>query len=339
MARAERGPFLSGCRMKAFRTESLASLDEYKFVELPMPEPTSGEVRIRIKASGVGYVDALVAVGRYQVKPALPYVPGIEIAGVIDAVGSEIRDFAPGDRVLSMFPGGGGFAEYGNAGAFMTMKIPARLGFAEAAALRINYTTALYGLRDRGNLKSGEKVLVFGAAGGVGLAAIQVAKMIGATVIAAASTEEKRAFAKQHGADHVIDTAPDGWRDRLKAIGKVDVVFDPVCGPLFETAFRSLSWNGRHMVVGFAGSTGAIPALPSNLTLMKGAALIGVDVRQFMIHQTTDYISMLRDILGFIDAEKLAPVAGRTFPFDRAREALDFALGGQGMGKTVLEIA
>ena len=325
--------------MKAFQTQSLASLDEYKFVDLPTPEPASGEVRIRIRACGVGYVDALVAVGRYQVKPALPYIAGIEIAGVIDAVGSEIKDFAPGDRVMSMLPGGGGFAEYGNAGAFMTMKIPARLGFAEAAALRINYTTALYGLRDRGHLKAGEKVLVFGAAGGVGLAAIQVAKMMGATVIAAASTEEKRAFAKQHGADHIIDTNPEGWRDRLKAIGKVDVVLDPVCGPLFETAFRSLAWNGRHLVVGFAGSAGQIPALPSNLTLMKGAALIGVDVRQFMIHQTGDYMAMLLEILGAIEAGKLSPVAGKTFPFDQAHAALDFALGGKGLGKTVLEIS
>src|SRR5262249_25255439 len=159
------------------------------------------------------------------------------------------------------------FADSINVGAFMSTKIPDRLGFAEAAAMRINYMTALYGLRDRGQLKAGEKLLVFGAAGGVGIAAIQIAKLLGATVIAAASTDEKRAFAKAHGADHVIDTNPEGWRDRLKAIGKVDVVLDPVCGPLFETAFRSLSWKGRHLVVGFAGSDGKIPALPANLTL------------------------------------------------------------------------
>jgi NADPH2:quinone reductase len=324
--------------MKAFQAQSLDSIDDYKLVDLPSPEPTGGELRLAIKACGVGYVDALVALGRYQVKPPLPYVPGIEVAGVVDALGPEAKGFKVGDRVLAMGVGGGGFAEQGLFSAFMTMKIPNALGFAEAATLRINYITALYGLRDRGQLKAGERVLVFGAAGGVGIAAVQIAKLLGADVIAAASTEEKRAFAKAHGADHVIDTNPEGWRDRLKAIGKVDVVFDPVCGPLFEAAFRSLAWKGRHLVIGFAGGGGKIPALPANLTLMKGSALIGVDVRQYTIFQTAEYNTTLQELLAMIAEKKLAPVAGKRFPFAEARAAMQFALTGQGLGKTVLEI-
>ena len=160
------------------------------------------------------------------------------------------------------------------------------MSLAQAAGFRINYITALHGLRDRAGLRAGERLLVLGAAGGVGMAAVQVGKRLGATVIAAASSEEKHAFALAHGADVAIDTEVDGWRDRLSRQAECggagpDIVFDPVCGPLFEPAFRSLGWGGRHLVVGFAG--GPIPALPSNLPLMKGAALVGVDVRQFQI--------------------------------------------------------
>jgi NADPH2:quinone reductase len=326
--------------MKAFQAQSLDSIDEYKLVDLPMPEPKAGEVRVAIKACGIGYFDALGATGRYQVKPPLPYIPGVEIAGVVDALGADVSNLKVGDRVIAMGIGAGGCAEYGCVPAYMSAKIPDRLGFAEGAALRINYLTALHGLRERGNLKAGEKLLVFGAAGGVGIAAVQVGKMMGAEVIAVASTEAKRAFAKQHGADHVIDTNAEGWRDRLKAISRsVDVILDPVCGPLFEQAFRSLNWRGRHLVVGFAGGEGKIPALPANLALVKGSALLGVDLRQYMIFQTADYLALLNDLMQLIETQKIAPVAGKKFPFAQTREALAFALSGKGMGKTVLEMA
>ncbi len=325
--------------MKAIQAEKIDSLDDYREVDLPLPEPGAQEVRIRIKACGVGYVDALIALGRYQVKPFLPYVPGIETAGIVDKLGPDVTGVAVGDRVIATGNGSGGFAEYAVVPAVMTVKMPDALGFAEGAGLRVNYLTALHGLTDRGALQRGEKLLVFGAAGGVGIAGVQVGKMLGAEVIAAASTEEKRAFAKAHGADHVIDTAVEGWRDRLKALcGTVDVVFDPVCGPLFEAAFRSLSWRGRHLVVGFAGGGGKIPALPANLTIMKGAALLGVDVRQFLLRETQNYHARLCQLLSVIEAGKLAPVAGRVFPFSEARQSLEFALTGQGLGKTILEI-
>ena len=221
-----------------------------------------------------------------------------------------------------------------------TVKIPERMSFAQASGFRVNYLTALHGLRDRGTLAASERLLVLGAAGGVGMAAIQVGKAMGAEVIAAASTEEKRAFARAQGADHVIDTAPEGWRDRLKAAcgGKgPDVVFDPVCGPLFEPAFRSLVWNGRHLVVGFVG--GPIPALKSNLTLMKGAALVGVDVRQFVLFEEKKANAHVAELLSWVADGRLVPAVGRSFPLEEFAPALEFALTGKGLGKTVLEIA
>lgn len=325
--------------MKAFQAETLNSLADYREVDLPMPEPRDGEIRIRVKACGVGYVDALIALGKYQVKPQMPFIPGIETAGIVDAVGPGVSNVKLGDRVIAVGNGSGGFAEFAVVPAIMCVKMPDALGYAEGAALRVNYSTALHGLEDRGAIKPGEKLLVFGAAGGVGIAAVQIGKILGAEVIAAASTEEKRAFAKAHGADHVIDTNPEGWRDRLKALcGTVDVILDPVCGPLFEAAFRSLSWRGRHLVVGFVGGEGRIAALPSNLTIMKGSALIGVDIRQYLLREMPAYLAMLARLMTLIEEGKLAPVAGRSFSFAEAPQALEYALTGKGLGKTVLTI-
>ena len=211
--------------------------------------------------------------------------------------------------------------------------------FAQAAGFRINYITTMHALRDRGNLQSGETLLVFGAAGGVGSSAIQIGKLFGAKVIAVGSTEAKRAFALELGADATLDTDPEGWRDRLKVLcdGKgPNVIFDPVCGPLFEPAFRSLSWNGRHLVIGFVG--GPIPALPSNLPLMKGASLVGVDVRQFNIYEAERSATHLAELLELVADGKLNPPVGREFDLEQFRDALEFALSGQGMAKTIINI-
>jgi NADPH2:quinone reductase len=243
----------------------------------------------------------------------------------------------PGQRVLAQAPGG--FAEAVAVAPALIVPIPDRMSFAQAAAFRVNYLTALHGLQDRARLGAGETLLVTGAAGGVGLAAVQLGALMGARVIACASSEEKRAFAQAHGASEVIDTTLEGWRDRLKALtgGKgPDVIFDPVCGPLFEPAFRSIAWGGRHLVVGFAG--GPIPALPANLTLMKGAGLLGVDVRQFMMFEWQRAAAHVATLLAWVDDGRLAPAVGKVFPFDAYREALTFALSGRGMGKTILEV-
>ena len=323
--------------MKAIQADRIDSLADYAEVDLPTPEPRPGQARIRVEAVGVGYVDALVALGRYQVKPPVPHVPGSEIAGVVDALGEGVEGLTVGDRVMAM--GGRGFAGQALAPAAMTFVLPPTLTFEQGAALPLNHLTALHGLADRGALKAGETLLVFGAAGGVGAAAIQVGKVMGARVIAAASTPEKRDYALSLGADAVLDTAPEGWRDRLKAAlggAALNVTFDPVCGPLFEPAFRSLGWGGRHLVVGFVG--GPIPALGANLTLMKGAALVGVDVRQFLLFESALGRTHLRTLMDWAAEGRFAPPVGRVFAWADFGEALTFALSGQGLGKAVLRV-
>lgn len=324
--------------MRKVEAATLDSIADYQIVETSAPEPGPGEVLLEVAACGVGYVDALVALGRYQVKPPLPHTPGSEVAGRVAKVGADVTGLAVGDRVLANVRGG--FAELAIAPVAGVKKIPDRMAFAEAAGFHINYVTALHGLKDRARLEAGETVLVLGAAGGLGAAAVQVAKLMGARVVAAASSEEKRAFCRDLGADEVLDTAPEGWRDRLKAAcgGKgPDVVFDPVCGPLFEPAFRSLSWRGRHLVLGFVG--GPIPALPANLPLMKGAALIGVDVRQFMLFERERSAGHLDQLLAWAGEGRLAQPVGRAFGLADFAQALEFALSGQGHGKTVLRLA
>ena len=324
--------------MKAAVAESLESLDSYRLQETDRPVAGPGQVLIRVAACGVGYVDSLVALGRYQVKPPLPHTPGQEVAGIVEAVGEGVAHVAPGDRVMTMTTKG--FAEYAVAAAPMVVKLPDARSFAEGASLPLNYITAMHALKDRGAVAAGETVLVFGAAGGVGSAGVQVARALGARVIAAASTEEKRAFALAHGADLAIDTSPEGWRDRLKGLtdGKgPNVILDPVCGPLFEPAFRSLAWRGRHLVVGFVG--GPIPALPSNLTLMKGAALLGVDVRQYLQYETRRAIADLHQLASWASEGKIKPPIGAVFPFAQFGEAMVSALSGKGVGKVVLQVA
>ena len=207
--------------------------------------------------------------------------------------------------------GSRGFADYALAPATTTVRLGDNLTFEQGAALPLNYLTALHGLEDRALLGDGETLLVFGAAGGVGLAAVQIGRAMGARIIGVASTAEKRAYALEHGADLTIDTDPTGWRDRLKTImagSPLQVVFDPVCGPLFEPAFRSLGWGGRHLVVGFVG--GPIPALPANLTLMKGAALVGVDVRQFMLFDNGRARDHLQTLGCWAMEGRLSPAVG-----------------------------
>jgi len=316
---------------------SLDSIADYRLSEDEIPAPGPGEILVKIGSCGVGYVDALVALGRYQVKPELPHTPGQEVAGTIAAVGGDVSRFAPGDRVMATV--GGGFAEYGLARNDAVEKIPDSLSFGQAAGFRVNYVTALHGLRDRAAIRPNERLLVLGAAGGVGLAAVQVGRCLEAEVIAVASTPEKRKFALDNGAHRAIDSSADGWRDRLKeACGGSgpDVVFDPVCGDLFEPAFRSLTWRGRHLVVGFVG--GPIPALRANLPLMKGAALVGVDYRQFLLFEKKRAAEHLEQLLAWVEQGRLVPPVGKRYPIDQFAEALEFALSGKGLGKTVVAV-
>lgn len=324
--------------MKYVSGTALNSISDYAIVEGAAPLAGPGQVQIRVAACGIGYVDVLVALGGYQVKPSLPHTPGQEIAGTVSAVGDGVSGLSVGDRVMAAAEAG--FAEYAVAGRDNVFRIPDKLAFASAASLRLNYLTALHGLRDRANLQKGERLLVLGAAGGVGIAAVQIGKLLGAEVIAVASTGEKRAFAREGGADRVLDSTVEGWRERLKEAcdgGGPDVVFDPLCGPLFEPAFRSLSWRGRHLVVGFVG--GEIPRLRVNLPLMKGAALVGVDVRQFVLFERDKATAEIQELIAWTDQGRLSPAVGRRFGFSDFAEAMRHAHSGRGMGKTVLEIA
>ena len=322
--------------MKLVQTEKIGSVDDYRVIEAPQPTPGADEVLIKVMVCGMGYVDALVALGGYQVKPPVPFTPGQEVAGIVEAVGAEVTTLKVGDRVMAN-SFGGGLAEFVVAKQFMVAATPEAMTYAQAAGFRINYITALHALRDRAAIQPGERLLVFGAAGGVGSAAIQVGNLLGAEVIAVGSTEAKRAFARELGAKSAIDTEADGWRERLKELcgGKgPDVIFDPVTGPLFEAAFRSLAWRGRHLIIGFAG--GPIPKLPINLTLMKGASLVGADVRQFLLYEQALAARHLAELLGWVASGSLVPPVGREFQFDDFADAMRFATSGAGMAKTVI---
>lgn len=313
------------------------SLDDYAIEDAPLPEPGEGQVRLRVRACGVGYVDALHATGGYQLAATVPFVPGVEVAGEVDAVGLGVEGMERSDRVMALVSVSGGFARHVLAPAAQLTAIPAAMGFAEAAAVRANWLTALHALVNRGGLSSGQQVLVMGAAGGVGSASISVAKLLGARVIAAGSTPAKRDFALAVGADAVIDTDPEGWRERLIAVceGQApDIVVDPVCGPLFEPAFRSIGWGGRYLVIGFVG--GPIPALKVNLPLLKGAMLVGVDVRQFNLKQPADAEANRQRLRKWLADGKVHAPVGATFAFEQFRPALEYAASGVGLGKTVL---
>ena len=250
--------------------------------EARIPVPGKDEVRVQISATALGYVDALIARGRYQIRPELPSVPGGEISGVIDAVGADVDGFVAGDRVAAWLFAGG-LAEYAIVPAAVLIRLPAGLEPACAAGMLVDYLTAHYALFARGGLQPGETVLVLGAAGGVGSAAVQLAARAGAYVIGSASSASKRDHAKAMGAHECIDTEAADWRDQLRQAvpgSGLDIVVDPVGGSKTEPAFRSLKKGGRHLVVGFA--SGEIPSLPINLALVKSASLIGVDVRHLV---------------------------------------------------------
>ncbi|MFJ3370563.1 NADPH:quinone oxidoreductase family protein [Pseudomonas sp. NPDC086251] len=313
-------------------------LESYQLQRVDVPEPGVGEVRIALKCAGVGFADGLLCTGKYQIKPSLPFIPGCEFSGVVDALGSQVDDLHIGQPV-SAIGMGGGFAEYAVVPRASVAQIPVGLDFAEAAVCWVDYTTALHALRDRGHLQAGETVLVLGAAGGLGLAAIQVALLLGARVIAAASSEAKRDAVLRMGAWQVLDYTDASWSEQLKTLtgGRgVDVIFDPVGGAALEAAFRRLAWGGRHLVLGFAA--GSIPALPANLPLLKGASLIGVDVRQFALYQPHEAALARAELARVIAEKRLQPRIGQRYALAHFAEALAASLDRQRIGKTVLDI-
>jgi NADPH2:quinone reductase len=307
----------------------------YDLRNLPSAPLKHGLVRVAIKAAGISFVDVLTAEGRYQVKPPLPFVPGSEAAGVITELGENVSGLAMGQRV-SVSGWGGLFAEEAVLPARMVRPLPDGLGMSEAAVFPVSYATAWHALVDRGQLRAGETLLVLGAGGATGYAAVQIGKHLGARVIASASSEAKRAMALAGGADIAIDAKAADWRDQVKIANggnPVDVVFDPVGGEATDPAFRCLAWRGRHLVIGFPGG---IAALRTNLPLLKGASLVGVDIRQFGEFEPERAEANRMEIFDLAARGILKPAIARSYPLEAFREAMADAAGGQSAGRIVL---
>lgn len=322
--------------MKAILCKEYASPDKLSFEEVPDPAPKEGQALVAVKAAGVGFVDGLLVQGHYQVKIPLPFIPGTEFSGMVESVGEGVTNVKPGDRVLGSTMGGA-YAEKICVPAATCVPIPDELGFPEAAGIIISYCTALYGLRTCGAMKPGETLLVLGAAGGVGTAAIQLAKAMGAVVIAAASTEDKRNAVLALGADHAVDYTKENWRDDLKALtgGKgLDLVYDPVGGPISEAALRSLAPGGRHLVVGFAA--GDIPRVPLNLPLLKRCSIVGVDWGGFARAEPQNAAPYMLDLIRMIAGGELKPQGFAAYPLAEAGRALSDIANRKAVGKVVL---
>jgi NADPH2:quinone reductase len=300
------------------------------------PAAEAGQVVIAVHAAGVNFPDALMVMGQYQVRPPLPFTPGGEAAGVIMEVGAGVHHLHVGQRVVA-FTRTGAFAERLRAPASAVTPIPDALAFDVATTLPLAYGTAMHALIDRAQLVRGETLLVLGASGGVGLAAIMIGKALGARVIAAASTDEKLALCRTHGADELINYTTDSLRDRLKAITNglgPDVICDPVGGALAEPAFRSIAWGGRYLVVGFAG--GAIPALPLNLPLLKGASVVGVFWGAFEQREPAANARHLAQLMAWAIDGTIAPMVSARYPLEHGAAALRALLDRRVVGKVVV---
>jgi NADPH:quinone reductase len=324
---------------RAIRGRELGAPDKFRVEAVTLPVPGPGEVRVRIRTAAVSFVDILFAAGKYQLRPPTPYIPGTEYAGEVDAVGADITLVRAGDSVVGVGLGGA-FAEYTTVKENLLYHSPPGLGHELAACFRVSYLTAYYALVQRAGLQKREAVLVLGAAGAVGIAAVQLAKALGARVIASASTEQKRELARACGADIIIDSGAANWRDLVKiacAGGGPDIVVDPVGGRWTEQAFRSLAWRGRHLVIGFA--TGEIPGLKTNLPLLKGAALIGVDARQFSLHEPEVVAANWKDLCELQQRFGFKPYIGRRYPFEDFQAAMHAAANSSVVGRVVLQVA
>src|SRR5438067_1013669 len=304
--------------------------------ELPSPRAGPGEAVVSVKAASVNFPDVLIIQNKYQFKPPLPFSPGSELAGVVKEVGAGVSSVRPGDKVMA-FTTYGAFAEEVKTEAARLLPIPDGMDFNSAAAFVLTYGTSDHALRDRGALRAGETLLVLGAAGGVGLAAIEIGKALGARVIACASSGEKLAVCREHGADATINYAAEDLRERIKSLTEgrgVDVVYDAVGGGYTEPAFRSLAWRGRLLVVGFAA--GDIPKLPLNLALLKGASVVGVFWGDFARREPKAFAESAKQLARWYGEGKLRPHISQTLPLARAAEAIELLASRQAKGKVVL---
>ena len=322
--------------MRAVLCQQWGLPDQLTVGEVVPREPKAGEIRIRVKAAGVNFPDALIVQGKYQLQPPFPFTPGAEIAGEIISVGTGVKHLKADDRVVA-FCGIGGFAEEVVTSASAVMPLSPGMDFTLAAAFSLAYGTSWHALRDRAQLQAGETMLVLGAAGGVGLAAVEIGKAIGARVIAAASSLAKLDICKQHGADALINYENEDLREAVKRLtdGKgPDVIFDPVGGTYAEPAFRSIAWRGRYLVIGFAA--GQIPALPWNLPLLKGASIVGVFWGEFAKREPQNNFAGMTEMLGWMTEGKIRPLISRTYSLAETPQALNALLARSVTGKLVI---
>ena len=322
--------------MRAVLCKSYGPPESLVVEDVSSPAAGPGEVVVSVKAASVNFPDVLIIQNKYQVKPPLPFSPGSELSGLVKSVGAGVTRWKPGDPVMAI-TGYGAFAEEVKADVNRLLPIPAGMDFVSAAAFGLTYATSEHALCDRGDLKAGETLLVLGASGGVGIAAIEIGKVLGARVIACASTDDKLAVCREHGADDTINYATEDLRERIKAItgGQgADVVYDPVGGTYTELALRSIAWRGRLLVVGFAA--GDIPKIPLNLTLLKGCAIVGVYWGEFTRREPQRFAAAMEKLGRWFGEGKLRPHVSRTFPLERAADALALMADRKVKGKVVL---
>jgi NADPH:quinone reductase len=321
--------------MKSLQCSSFGPIDGLSIQDIPEPQPGRMQVRVDIKAAALNFPDALMVQGLYQVKPALPFTPGSEFAGVVSEVGAEVSRFKVGDRVVGL--GLGGFAEQALIDDAKLMPVPKGMEFEDAAAFFLTYCTSLRGLKDCAHLQPGETLLVLGAAGGVGLAAIEIGKVLGATVIAAASSAQKLEVCKRVGADHLIDYERENLRERCDAITArkgIDVVYDPVGGAYTEAALRALGWRGRLIVVGFA--SGVIPNIPANLALLKERSIVGLYWGESVARNPADHAANVRQLLAWFTDGKVKPIISERVPLSGVVEMMQRMVRREVLGKVVV---
>jgi NADPH:quinone reductase len=324
--------------MKAIVCERFAPLDELVYRDVADPQPRPDQAVVDIAAAGVNYADALIVQGKYQSRPEFPFVPGSEFAGEVVAVGEAVTTFAPGDRVMGYSTTMGAYAERGAFHASNLMPVPAGISLEDAASLLCAHGTAHHALKQRGALRPGETLVVLGAAGGTGIAAIQIGKAIGARVIAACSTPEKLAVARENGADELIDYSREDLRETVKAMtdGRgADVIYDPVGGDAFDASTRCIARNGRLLVIGFA--SGRIPTFPVNLALVKEFAVVGVFWGNFVRNEPAVFAENMRELIGWIEEGKVHAEVQEKIPLRSAADALQRLLNRQAIGKIVLK--
>lgn len=322
--------------MRAVLCKELGPPEKLVVEDVPSPKAGKGQIVVSVKASGVNFPDTLIIQGKYQFKPELPFSPGGEVAGVVKTVGEGVTSLKPGDRVIAS-SGWGGFAEELVVDADRTIPMPDGMDFVPASAFVLTYGTSYHALKDRAQLQAGETMLVLGASGGVGLSAIQIGKMMGAKVIAAASTDQKLEVCKANGADELINYSKDDLRTRVKEVtsGKgVDVVYDPVGGAYSEPALREMAWKGRFLVVGFAA--GDIPKVALNLALLKGCSIVGVFWGSFTRKEPDANQKNNEELMQFFAQGKVKPHIHATYPLERAAHALNDVMYKRVSGKVVL---